>query len=377
MYSKEGKVMKKYLKSIIMIITVCMITSCSNITNNYLVESTIENTEMLETTNNSMVENEIKQSVNKNTYTNANFDSNIKFSYTGDDEYIKLITDDMLLQSLEHFGDDGFVMIPTPYIVKVDESNNDDIKVYGDFWVYGYTLDGTVFNMVNGGSFPGCYHLKNENGKIFVINREIAEDGSNNFTSLVKICGGDEDLAKRINSYRSEDDTDSERIKYVKMYAEKNNLKISGIKDYGWPIILFDELSDAEFVYNFYTAYFKVAKEEKEMNEMINGLKSTTGLFPGQEEIFNDMVEGTSNLKNIYMDEELIKKIDAQSIEKGIDAIINAKDVTDEMEDTLQVDDYGNGKLKVTYCLESENATQINIKTKIIDSHNTIVDINY
>ena len=318
-------------------------------------ETKVEETTLKETTASQKVENEVKESVNHMTEREFSFDSKVKFVYTGDDDYMKAITDDMVLMSEDLFGDQGAVEIPTPRIVKTDDSDKNDIKVYGDFWIYGYEMYGTIFNTKNGSSNPGCYHLKDEDGKITVISKEFAEDGSNNWSSLVKICGGDEELAKKVSNHPAAEDEEKLRLDYAKMYAKANNLRLSGIKDYGWPVILLSDISDAEFLYNFYSAYFYEIR---------------------QEDVLNDMTQRIENLKKKYMTPELIKKMDDKSSEAGADMIINAQDVTEEMLDTLQVDDYGNGKLQMTYALGKESETRINVKLEMINGKKTIVDMD-
>lgn len=319
-------------------------------------ETKVEETTLKETAVSQKAENEIKESVNHMTEREFRFDSKIKFVYTGDDDYIKAITDDMVLLSEDLFGDQGAVEIPSPRIVKIDDSDKKDVKIFGDFWIYGYQMYGTIFNTKNGGSNPGCYHLKDEDGKITVISKEFAEDGSNNWSSLVKICGGDEDLAKMILNKLSPTEDEQLRLEYASMYAKANNLKFSGIKDYGWPVILSSDISDAEFLYNFYSAYFYEIR---------------------QDDVLNDMTERIENLKSKYMTLELIKKMDDKSSEAGADMIINAQDVTDEMLDTLQVDDFGNGKLQMSYAPGTESATKINVNVEMRDGKKVIVDMNY
>lgn len=348
--------MKKYL-SILLVVSLIGVSliSCTSKQANQVAESTSKVETVAETTKSQNSGNEIKESVNHMTEREFKFDSGVKFVYTEDDDYMKAITDDMVLLSEEMFGNQGAVEIPTPHVVKIDDSDKNDIKVYGDFWIYGYDMYGTIFNTKNGGSNPGCYHLKDESGKITVISKEIAEDGSNNWSSLVKICGGDEELAKQVISHLPSDEDEKLREKYAKMYAKANGLRLSGIKDYGWPVILFGDISDAEFLYNFYSAYFYEIR---------------------QEDVLNDMTKRIENLKNKYMTKELIKKMDDKSSEAGADMIINAQDVTEEMLDTLQVNDYGNGNLTMTYAPGKESETKINVKVENRDGKKIIVDMN-
>ena len=273
----------------------------------------------------------------------GNFDYKNGFRYTGDDKYIKTITEDMLLLAAEHYDAEykKTVEIPTPYIVKVDDSRKNDIKIYGDFYIYGYNVvDDVVFFNENGGSYPGCYHLKeDEDGNITVLSKEIAEDGSNNYESLLLICENDEDLCKKVFSAKT--DLAQYRIDYVKMYAKDNNLKILAIKDYGWPVEIFDDAADSEFLYLFYKNY---------MNEI------------SQENLLNDMALRLNRLKEKYMTKELIEKLDKIAEEEFYDPIINAQDVTFDMLNSIETYDQGNGSLKVQFDTGSKDLTTINVK---------------
>ena len=294
------------------------------------------------------------ETVNLMSQREFSFDSSIPFKYTGEDEKIKAITDDLNEYSVSLFGKQGAVEIPTPYISKVDDSDKNDIKVYGNFYIYGYEMYGTIFHNKNGSANPGCYHLKEDNGEYAVIKKEFAEDGSRNWSSLVEICGGDEDLAKSV--YPDDDTIEKLRMEFAKMYAENNNLRLSGIKDYGWPVILYSDISDAVFLYNFYRSYFDEVR---------------------QEDNLRDLAKRLENLKNKYMANSVIEKVDEMTMDVGADMVINAQDVTDQMVDTLEVFDFGGGELKVAYDAGSEEKTIINIQILMENGKKVITDLSY
>ena len=348
----DRSVMKKILLVLSVLLLVGSICSCIKST------STVDNTKENNQEETKITSNDVKstkETVNKMSEREFGFNPNVKFVYTEDDDYMKAITDDMVLMSEDLFGDQDAVEIPTPRIVKIDDANKNDIKVYGDFWIYGYQMYGTIFNTKNGSSNPGCYHLKDEDGKITVISKEFAEDGSNNWTSLVEICGGDEELAKKVSNHPAAEEEEKLRLDYAMMYAKANNLKLSGIKDYGWPVILSSDISDAEFLYNFYSAYFYEIR---------------------QDDVLNDMVDRLENLKKKYMTSDLIKKMDEKTADIGADAIINAQDVTESMLDTLEAIDDG-GKLTVKFDTGSDKPTEINIKLTKKNGKKVITEMNY
>ena len=298
---------------------------------------------------------EEKKSVNHYTEREFSWTDDVKFEYDGTDKYLKAITDEMVKVGDEFFGKQGAVEIPSPLIVKIDDSDKNDIKVYGDFAIYGYIMNGTIFDNKNGGSFPGCYHLKEENGNVTFVKKEIAEDGSNNYSSLVKICGNDENLAKEIFAVKDKDQ-DKTRVEYAKMYANKNNFRLSGIKDYGWPVILFDDIDNAVFVYNFFSQYYK------EVN---------------QEDTLGDMVERLDKLKEKYLTKDLIDKLSDLAIDAGADMVINAQDVTPEMRDSLQAEDNGNNSVKVSVDFGGGKKGTAEVKLTTVNGKKMITDISY
>lgn len=345
---------KLFSLSIILVLSLCACsTGAKTDTTTAVKEAKVEETNIVETLK-AETSNEIISSVHRMSEREFSFDPTVKFTYTGTDKYLKAITEDIAKVSEEGFGGQGAVLIPTPFIVKTDDSDKSNIKVYGDFWTFGYEMNGTIFQMKNGGSYPGCYYLKEDNGNVEVIKREIAEDGSNNWPSLVKICGGDEALAREVSN-ASQKDNEKVRTEYIKMYANANNLRVSGIKDYGWPIILFDDIDDATFMYNFYNSYFAEVREE---------------------DYLNDLPERLTRLKEKYFTKELLNKIDSLTESAGADMVINAQDVTEEMLDTLQADNYGNGNVKVSYG-SGDTKSVANIKVETKNGKKVITDITF
>ena len=136
---------------------------------------------------------------------------------------------------------EGGVNIPAYVIVKTETTEDDFTKVYGDFYVYEYTLDGTNFVCESGGSYPGVFYLRqNENG-YEASSFEMAEDGSGYMESIEKICGGDEELKKAFleSTDASNPKCINARIGFIRWYANANGLKIDTYQDAGWdPVFL-------------------------------------------------------------------------------------------------------------------------------------------
>ena len=94
----------------------------------------------------------------------------------------------------------GQVCIPCVTVIDVDESQPDDIKVWGDFWVYNYNLSGDTLKTVSGGSHPGLIHLQHTGKGYEVKSFDVVADGSDNVESAKKIFGDKFDAFQALHS---------------------------------------------------------------------------------------------------------------------------------------------------------------------------------
>ena len=138
------------------------------------------------------------------------------------------------------------VSIPCPIIVAEEDSDRDDIRVYGNFWLFNYDLEGDTLKNTSGGAYPGCMHLKFvDNAAGFeVTSMEVAADGSDFDESAKKIFGKHYDEFVKVNS---DDKTREEtRAQIIANYVAANNLSITAYQDYGWdPVPLPEENIDS------------------------------------------------------------------------------------------------------------------------------------
>ena len=130
----------------------------------------------------------------------------------------------------------GDVCIPSHRIIAVDESNPDDIQVWGDFWVDNFNVVGDTLMAVSGGSHPGKMHvIKDSEGHLTVTACEAVGDGSS-FTPTAKAIFGDRfEEFQKVNS----DNVGREEVRKSAIAAHvfKNNLPVKVYKDYGWPAV--------------------------------------------------------------------------------------------------------------------------------------------
>jgi hypothetical protein len=123
--------------------------------------------------------------------------------------------------------------VPIHSIVRVDERNAEDIKVWGDFWVFNYNQVGDTLKCVSGGSHPGLLHIRQTEKGFEVTAFDQVEDGSRYLPTAKKIFGDKFDAFKVINS----DEKNRERLRAegLATYAKKNGLAVTLYQDYGWP----------------------------------------------------------------------------------------------------------------------------------------------
>ncbi|MBO5552025.1 MAG: hypothetical protein J5966_08700 [Lachnospiraceae bacterium] len=146
----------------------------------------------------------------------------------------------------DEFGkgyDKSDVSIPCILVAYVDESNKDDILVYGDFWVMNYDLEGDTLMNKSGGSYPGVMHLKSTREGYDVTKMDIVEDGSNWDKSAREIFGERYDECMKLIS----DDKlrEKTRAQIIANYVAANNLAVTQYQDYGWdPVKLPEENID-------------------------------------------------------------------------------------------------------------------------------------
>lgn len=125
--------------------------------------------------------------------------------------------------------------IPYCLVVGTDESNPDDIRVWGDFRVENYNQSGDTLKSVSGGSHPGCMHVKKTDSGFEVTQFDAVGDGSS-YTPTAKAIFGDRYEAL-IALGADEDTKKATRTKSILDYAEANGLQVSCYQDYGWPAV--------------------------------------------------------------------------------------------------------------------------------------------
>ena len=160
------------------------------------------------------------------------------YYYIGSDD-TEAVVYNYLSQNVGNELEPGQICIPVARIIKVDDSDKNDIKVYGDFWVFDYELEGDTLMCVSGGAWPGLIHLKAGELRDEVTGMDVVEDGSSYDESAKKIFG---DLYDEFIKTSSDDTTREQlRKEVITDYVHANYLdNIKYYKDYGWDAVKID-----------------------------------------------------------------------------------------------------------------------------------------
>ena len=117
--------------------------------------------------------------------------------------------------------------------VDIDDSNPEDIKYWGNFWVHNYNQVGDTLKCVSGGNHPGLMHIRKSEKGFQVIAFDQVADGAENLSSAKKIFG---DKYEAFQKMSSDDDWREQCIiDQLEDYATEHNLSATMYQDYGWP----------------------------------------------------------------------------------------------------------------------------------------------
>ena len=141
--------------------------------------------------------------------------------------------DRYLAESIGSAYAEGEYSVPIHTIVGVDESNAEDIKAWGDFWVFNYNLVGDTLKCVSGGNHPGLMHLQKTEKGFEVTAFDQVEDGSKNLPTAKKIFGDKFKAFQDVNSDGQR--REKLRAEVLAVFVKKRGLTATHYQDIGWP----------------------------------------------------------------------------------------------------------------------------------------------
>ena len=124
------------------------------------------------------------------------------------------------------------ICVPFHTIIGADESNADDILVWGDFWVFNYNQVGDTLKTVSGGNHPGLFHVRKTETGFEVTSFDQVEDGAGNMESARKIFG--EKFSDFQNVHSDDEAREQLRGDVLAEYVTKHNLSATMYQDQGW-----------------------------------------------------------------------------------------------------------------------------------------------
>lgn len=128
------------------------------------------------------------------------------------------------------------ISIPTVQIFHVDYTPEDEVVVFGDFWVENYNVNGDVLECVSGGNHPGVMHVSKADYTVTAFD-QVADGGA--FEESAKELFG-EHYDEFMAVYSDSDARDENRKITVSDYVNLNGLDVNYYQDYGWdPVELY------------------------------------------------------------------------------------------------------------------------------------------
>ena len=128
------------------------------------------------------------------------------------------------------------ISIPTVNIIHADYTPENEILLYGDFWVENYNVNGDVLECVSGGNHPGCMHVSKDTYEVTAF--DAVGDGDQFEPTAKEIFG--EHYDDFMAAYSDSDARNELRKVTVSDYVNLNGLDVHYYQDYGWdPVELY------------------------------------------------------------------------------------------------------------------------------------------
>jgi hypothetical protein len=138
------------------------------------------------------------------------------FRFSGEPAYMNAILDYLTEKEGRNY-EPGDVMIPNFLIFRAEDTDPENIRVWGSFWLMNYDLEGDSLQLINGGSYAGLFTLKEAGGSYEVTEADLAGKKGSFEEDIERIFGVDEGL--RSAYYRQGEQTEQNRQETILAYA--------------------------------------------------------------------------------------------------------------------------------------------------------------
>ncbi len=140
-----------------------------------------------------------------------------------------------------NYGGEWEHCVPLVEAVAADIANFDDIRVWGEFRLHNYRLEGDTFHFVSGGNHPGLVHLRETDGILSVVSFDPVLDGSEYLPSAKRIFG--EYFRAWQELVANDGALEAARLQRLADYAVRNHLAAKFSQDPGWDPVPLPEAS--------------------------------------------------------------------------------------------------------------------------------------
>lgn len=156
------------------------------------------------------------------------------FTYKGDNPYIATVCTYLTDRSHIQEAEDG-VTIPCPLIYRINDSDKNDVLVWGDFYSCSYTLRNTTMMVGMSYAAQGRMHLQAVDGEYVVTDLEIFGDildGDHYFSDVIRLCAPNIGLILRC-VFTGERQREAAKLDSLRDYAMSNGLNITQYQVHG------------------------------------------------------------------------------------------------------------------------------------------------
>lgn len=129
----------------------------------------------------------------------------------------------------------GELCIPSLMMVASEDVDSAEARVWGDFWIFWYTVSGDTLKTVSGGNHSGCMTVRNEQGTLQVTAFEQTVDGAGYEASARRIFGSHYDIYENMHS--NEAVREAVRKEQLQDYVRFRHLNLKYYQDYGWEAV--------------------------------------------------------------------------------------------------------------------------------------------
>ena len=136
-----------------------------------------------------------------------------------------------LVDSISSQYAEADIRVPLPTVVAVDESNGEDIKVWGEFWVMNFNQAGDTLKMVSGGSHAGLMHIRQTEKGYEVTGFDQVADGSLFVKTAKQIFGDKYDAFVAV--YSDHEKRNRHHEQQLSEYVKKHHLTATMYQDNG------------------------------------------------------------------------------------------------------------------------------------------------